>query len=123
MRRVARIVARFLFRAWFGVEVHGAEHFAGGRPSRMLVVSNHQSFIDGIILGAFLPFEPTYLIHTLFTVLWYLKPLLKIINYLSIDTTSPLLMQKVIALLEECESPVISRQRRITVTAHTLSIY
>jgi acyl-[acyl-carrier-protein]-phospholipid O-acyltransferase/long-chain-fatty-acid--[acyl-carrier-protein] ligase len=112
-----------LFRVWFKLEVHGVEHITSGRPSKMLVVSNHQSFIDGIILGAFLPFEPTYLIHTAFTALWYLKPLLKIINYLSIDTTSPLAMKKVIALLEAGEPVVIYPEGRITVTGNRMKIY
>ena len=90
MKQFAGIVVRFLLRLWFRIEVHGAEHVRQNRPSKLLIVSNHVSFIDGILLGAFLPFEPTYLIHTAFVDRWYLRPWLKLIRYLALDTTSPL---------------------------------
>ena len=85
MKQFAGIVVRFLLRLWFRIEVHGAEHVRQNRPSKLLIVSNHVSFIDGILLGAFLPFEPTYLIHTAFVDRWYLRPWLKLIRYLALE--------------------------------------
>ena len=43
---------------------------------KTLIVSNHQSFIDGLLLGAFLPFAPTYLVHTTIAAKWHFKILL-----------------------------------------------
>jgi len=123
MRQFAGIVVRFLLRLWFRIEVHGAEHVRQSRPSKLLIVSNHVSFIDGILLGAFLPFEPTYLIHTAFVGRWYLRPWLKLIRYLALDTTSPLAMKTVIGLLEAGEPVVIYPEGRISVTGNRMKIY
>src|SRR5580698_42078 len=82
----ARIIIRFLLRLLFRVELRGSAKLAG----KTLIVANHQSFIDGLLLGAFLPFAPTYLVHAQIASKWNFKILLSFIDYLVIASTSPL---------------------------------
>jgi acyl-[acyl-carrier-protein]-phospholipid O-acyltransferase/long-chain-fatty-acid--[acyl-carrier-protein] ligase len=54
---------------------------------------------------------------------WYLRPWLKLIRYLALDTTSPLAMKTVIGLLEAGEPVVIYPEGRISVTGNRMKIY
>src|SRR5579871_1447374 len=116
---ISRLFARAVLRLLFRVEVKGSVE-----PSRnMLVVANHQSFLDGVLLYAFLPFEPTYLVHTTIASRWYFKGLLKFVNHIVIDTTSPIAMKKVIALLESGAQVAVFPEGRITSTGSRMKIY
>ncbi|MGA3205725.1 MAG: bifunctional acyl-ACP--phospholipid O-acyltransferase/long-chain-fatty-acid--ACP ligase [Bryobacteraceae bacterium] len=116
---VARIIIRFFLRLLFRAELRGYARPAG----KTLIVANHQSFIDGLLLGAFLPFAPTYLVHSQIAAKWHFKILLSFIDYLVIDSTSPLAMKTVIALLESGAPVVIFPEGRITVTGSRMKIY
>src|SRR5450755_740193 len=85
--------------------------------------SYHQSFIDGLLIGAFLPFAPTYLVHTTIAAKWHFKILLSAIDHLVVDSTSPLAIKTVIALLESGAPVVIFPEGRITVTGSRMKIY
>ena len=43
------------------------------KSGKLLIIANHTSFLDGILLGAFLPIEPTWLVNTTIAKLWYFK--------------------------------------------------
>src|SRR5580693_1041327 len=116
---VARIIIRFILRLLFGAEIRGYVKPTG----KTLIVANHQSFIDGLLLGAFLPFAPTYLVHTTIAAKWHFKILLSFIDHLVIDSTSPLAMKTVIALLESGAPVVIFPEGRITVTGSRMKVY
>src|SRR5688572_22409011 len=73
---------RLLLRLLFRLEVHGRLPHA----EKLLIVSNHQSFLDGVILGAFLPVSPTYLIHSSVTQKWYFRLPLSLIRHVIVDT-------------------------------------
>jgi acyl-[acyl-carrier-protein]-phospholipid O-acyltransferase/long-chain-fatty-acid--[acyl-carrier-protein] ligase len=119
MMAIVRFLVRFVFRLLFRVEVRGRVETSG----KMLVVANHQSFIDGVLLGAFLPFEPTYLVHSTIASRWYFKWPLKFIAHLVIDSTNPLSMKRVVALLDSGATVVIFPEGRITVTGSRMKIY
>jgi acyl-[acyl-carrier-protein]-phospholipid O-acyltransferase / long-chain-fatty-acid--[acyl-carrier-protein] ligase len=116
---VARVIIRLILRLLFRAELRGYAKPAG----RTLIVANHQSFIDGLLIGAFLPFAPTYLVHTTIAAKWHFKILLSFIDHLVIDSTSPLAMKTVIALLESGAPVVIFPEGRITVTGSRMKIY
>jgi hypothetical protein len=58
MRLLLRPLLRFLARLLFRVDVHF--HHADFSYERLLVVANHESFLDGLLLGLFLPIDPVY---------------------------------------------------------------
>ena len=62
LRRFARPFLRPIFRVLFRVRVEG--EIPPVWPERLLVVANHESFLDGPLLGLFLPLDPVYVIHT-----------------------------------------------------------
>jgi acyl-[acyl-carrier-protein]-phospholipid O-acyltransferase/long-chain-fatty-acid--[acyl-carrier-protein] ligase len=119
--RVVQSLLRFVLRLLYRVEVKGEF-----QPSeRTLIVCNHQSYLDPIILGGFLPVWPTWLIHMLIVRMGPVKPLLRLfhLNYREIDTKSPLSLKSVVQVLETGAPVVIFPEGRITVTGSMMKIY
>ena len=54
-----RVVLRLLYR----VEVEGLEHARAAMP-HAVIAANHTSFLDGLLLGAFLPGDPIFAVDT-----------------------------------------------------------
>lgn len=117
IRAVLRPVARLLFR----VRVHGdAEVF---RRSPLLIVANHESFLDGLLLGLFLPIDPVFVVHTgVVRNVWF-RMLLAGVDYLAVDPTNPMGMKRVVKLIESGRPVVIFPEGRITVTGSLMKVY
>jgi len=116
---IARIIIRTLLQLLFRAELRGYAPPKG----KTLIVANHQSYLDGLLIGAFLPFAPTYLVHSTQAAKWYFKILLGAIDHLVVDSTNPMAMKSVIALLESGAPVVIFPEGRITVTGSRMKIY
>lgn len=88
-----------------------------------LIIANHESFLDGLLLGLFLPFRATFVVHTTVLNSWLFRQILSMVPHLAVDPTSPLAMKKVIKLLEAGESVVIFPEGRITLTGSLMKVY
>ena len=90
------LFVRILCRLLFGVTVKGELR----KQDKLLIVANHGSFLDGILLGAFLPLKPTYLVHSTVAYRWQFRIGLQFLPHLVVDSTSPLAMKAIIGLLD-----------------------
>ena len=114
-----KAVVSFLLRLIFRVEVRGQYE----QHERTLVIANHQSFLDGILLGAFLPVDPWWIVHTQIAAQPHFKILLKVINHLTIDTGNPFALKQAMALIESGKPVAIFPEGRITVTGAMMKVY
>lgn len=117
LRPLLRGLARLLFRV--DVRLHQSD-FA--RP-RLLVVANHESFLDGLLIGLFLPIDPVFVVHTGIANNFWFRILLSQVDYLAVDPTSPMAMKKVIRLIESGRPVVIFPEGRITLTGSLMKVY
>lgn len=115
------IVLRLLSRILFRVEVRGKENIPSTK--KLLVVANHESFLDGLLLGLFLPVKATFVVHTTVLENWLFRAILSLVPHLAVDPTSPLAMKKVIKLLEAGKPVVIFPEGRITLTGSLMKVY
>lgn len=113
------LIVRILFRILFRVTVRGELQ----KHDKLLIVANHTSFLDGILLGAFLPVQPTWLVHTTIAKIWYFKLGLQFLPHLVVDSASPFVIKAVIGLLEDGKPVMIFPEGRITVTGTMMKIY
>ncbi|MBL8504740.1 MAG: bifunctional acyl-ACP--phospholipid O-acyltransferase/long-chain-fatty-acid--ACP ligase [Methylobacillus glycogenes] len=114
---ITRTIMKLLFR----IEVVGQQHVP--KPEKLLIIGNHESFLDGFIMGLFLPVRTTFVVHTTVLENPLFRWILKHVPHLPVDTNSPLAMKKVIRLLEAGESVMIFPEGRITLTGSLMKAY
>jgi len=128
IRAVLRVLFRILARLLFRVRVQGMDEalaVGNGQRSRLLVIANHESFLDGILLGLFLPVEkPVFVVHTEYVK----RPLLRFslnvtADYLPIAPSNPMAVKQIIRLLESGRPVVIFPEGRITLTGALMKVY
>ena len=120
MRSFIKAVLRALSVLMFRVKVSGRPP---ANPDRLLIVANHESFLDGLLLGLFLPLDPVFVVHTGVVRNPAFRLLLSLVDYLAVDPTSPMAMKKVIRLLEGGRPVVIFPEGRITTTGSLMKTY
>jgi acyl-[acyl-carrier-protein]-phospholipid O-acyltransferase/long-chain-fatty-acid--[acyl-carrier-protein] ligase len=118
-----RALARLLFR----IKVQGIEKAVASAASepRLLIIANHESFLDGILLGLFLPIKnPVFVVHTevIKRPLWRIG-LGVMADYLAVDPSNPMAMKRVVRLLESGRPVVIFPEGRITMTGSLMKVY
>jgi len=106
----------------YRVKVNGLEnyHQAG---DRVLIIANHTSFLDPLLLGVFLPDDITFAINTQISQRWWLKPFLRLSKVFPMDPTHPLSLKALIHHLQNDTKTVIFPEGRITVTGSMMKIY
>ncbi len=106
----------------YRVEVNGLEnyHQAG---DRVLIVSNHTSFLDPLLLGVFLPDRITFAINTLISQRWWLKPFLGLSHVFPMDPTHPLSLKALIHHMQQDTKTVIFPEGRISATGSLMKIF
>ena len=121
LRVPVRILLRLILRILFRVKVTGNEtHQWGGRQ---LIVANHVSFLDGLIVGLFLPIDPVFVVHTgVMQNRWFRLGLL-LVDTIAVDPMRPIGMKTVLKTLEAGRPVVIFPEGRITNTGGLMKVY
>jgi acyl-[acyl-carrier-protein]-phospholipid O-acyltransferase/long-chain-fatty-acid--[acyl-carrier-protein] ligase len=113
---------RWLLKALYQVEVKGLENLEQG-GKRVLIVANHTSFLDAVLLVAFLPGPLTFAVNTFIAQNKLLKPFLALAKIFPMDPTNPLSAKSLIRYLQQDNRAVIFPEGRITVTGSLMKIY
>ena len=114
-------VIRFISRILFRIELRGLENIPA--KGGILIVANHESFLDGLLLGLFIPKKATFVVHTTVLKNWWFRQFLRLTPHLAVDPASPYAMKKVIKLLESGKNVVIFPEGRITITGSLMKVY
>lgn len=112
----------WLLTLLYRVKVVGLEnyHQAG---KRVLIIANHTSFLDPLLLGVFLPDDITFAINTHISQRWWLRPFLRLSQVFPMDPTHPLSLKALIHHLQNDTRTVIFPEGRITTTGSMMKIY
>ena len=119
--RLLKTMLRVLCRVLFRVEVHNRNQEIP--QDRLLIISNHQSFLDGLLLGLFLPLDPVFVINTSIAQQRMFRLLLLFVDHITVDTANPMAMKRVISLIGQGRPVVIFPEGRITITGTLMKVY
>ena len=118
---------KYICRIVFRIQINGLENLPKKNNAsdhcKLLIIANHESFLDGLLLGLFLPIRATFVVHTSVLNSWIFRQVLRLTPYLAVDPSSPLAMKKVIKLLESGKPVVIFPEGRITLTGSLMKVY
>jgi len=117
-----KVVLRWLLTLIYKVEVKGLDNYKKA-GERVLIIANHTSFLDPLLLGVFLPDEITFAINTHIAQRWWLKPFLRLSQVFPMDPTHPISLKNLIHHMEGDTRTVIFPEGRITVTGSMMKIY
>ncbi|MBA3582126.1 MAG: acyl-[ACP]--phospholipid O-acyltransferase [Gammaproteobacteria bacterium] len=115
-------LARFILRLLFRVEVRGIEHYRRVKDKAVIVL-NHASFLDGLLIAVFLPEMPTLVMNTHIAKRWWAKPALYVARILTVDSTSPMAVKTMVRYVQAGHKLVIFPEGRITVTGALMKVY
>ena len=118
---VMKQISHRLLRAAFDVKVEGIENIAASGP-KAVIVANHVSLLDGLLLATFLPGRPLFAVNSFVAEKWWVKPFLAIIEAYLIDPTKPLALKGLINRVSEGAHCVIFPEGRITTTGGLMKV-
>ena len=119
--RIIALFIKFVCKLLFRVKVNGLENIPA--QNGLLIVANHESFLDGLLLGLFIPKRATFVAHTNVLKNFWFRQFLRLTPHLGVNPSSPYAMKKVIRLLEAGENVVIFPEGRITLTGSLMKVY
>lgn len=111
-----------LFRAFLRLEVEGLENIRKAGPAPILAL-NHVSFLDGPLALALTEEEPVFAVDYTIAKAWWVKPFLKMCNFLPLDPTKPMATRTLIKAVKEGDPLVIFPEGRLTVTGGLMKVY
>jgi acyl-[acyl-carrier-protein]-phospholipid O-acyltransferase/long-chain-fatty-acid--[acyl-carrier-protein] ligase len=111
-----------LLRLAYRVEVRGVENYRAAGP-RTVIVANHVSFLDAVLLAAFLPGRPTFAVNSHMAETWWVRPALSLVDAFPMDPTNPMATKSLIHALKAGRQCVIFPEGRITVTGALMKVY
>ena len=119
---VIKALIRALLTLLYRVELKGAQHLpVEGQPA--VVVVNHVSWLDGVLLGAFLPGKPTFAIHARVAQRWWVRLGMKLFEAFPVDPTNPMATKAMVRAVKEGRTLVIFPEGRITETGALMKIF
>jgi acyl-[acyl-carrier-protein]-phospholipid O-acyltransferase/long-chain-fatty-acid--[acyl-carrier-protein] ligase len=119
---VFKALIRRVLMLLYRVEVVGKEHMPQlGQPA--VVVVNHVSFLDGLLLAAFLPGKPTFAVATRIAQAWWVKPFLGMFDAFPVDPTNPMAAKAMVKAVKQGRTLVIFPEGRITTTGALMKVF
>ncbi len=119
---VIKPVVRTVLRTLYRVELRGLKHLPP--PGRgAVIVANHVSYLDGLLLAAFLPGRPTFALHSQIAKVWWMQPLLPLFDAFPVDVTKAISAKAMIRAVQQGRTLVIFPEGRMTVTGALMKIF
>ncbi|MGC6404738.1 MAG: MFS transporter [Candidatus Comchoanobacterales bacterium] len=111
-------VIKFIYRN----KVKGIENFLDNHRN-VLVVCNHASNLDAIILGAILPGRFSFAVHPTVAEWRSVKILARMAKIYPVDTENPIRMKTLVKLLKSGERCIVFPEGRLSSTGRLMKVY
>ena len=117
-----RALFRFYFRVLHGADVSGLENLPSP-GTRTVFVVNHQSFLDGCFVAAFLPGTPTFAVNVHIARRWWARLFLAAVRHFAVDPANPFSTKTMVRAVQGGHALVVFPEGRITTTGALMKVY
>lgn len=114
--------AGLLLRLAFHIRIDGLDHYRAA-GDRVVVVANHVSFLDGLLIACLLPGDPIFAVDTHIARRWWVRPFLRFVRTFAVDPLNPFAVKALVREVEAGNRLVIFPEGRITVTGGLMKIH
>lgn len=119
---IAKSIAKSIIGMFYKIEVKGLENVRKLK-GEAVIVANHTSFLDGILLWAILPSDVIFAINTHVMQEWWAKMIKPFVKYVTLDPTNPMGVKHIIDEVKKKHKVVIFPEGRITTTGSLMKVY
>ena len=119
---MAKAFIGWLLDLFYGVKILGLDNYRKA-GERLLIVANHQSFLDAALIAAYVPDKLTFAINTHIAKQGIIRFFLSLADTFPIDPTNPFSMRSLVAHVKKNHRLVIFPEGRITVTGSLMKVY
>src|SRR5687768_3313640 len=112
---------RWAVRALLRVRMAG--DVAALEGGRRLIVANHDSLLDGVLLGLFLPHDTSVVVTRDALAHPFVRLFSRAVRFVVLDPTRPLALKRLIRELQRGGTVAIFPQGRVTTTGTTMKVY
>ncbi|MFZ0220016.1 MAG: acyl-[ACP]--phospholipid O-acyltransferase [Candidatus Aquirickettsiella sp.] len=113
---------RKILRCLYNVKLSGFEHYKQAGES-VVIIANHTSFLDVVLIYAFLPDELLFAINSFTSHIWWIRPFLYFSKVFELDPLNPLAIKTLIREVKKGQKCVIFPEGRITTTGALMKLY
>lgn len=113
---------RNILKGCYRVRVNGLEHYQEA-GDRVLLIANHVSFLDPLLLALFLPGDIILAIPPRLAQTRWLRPWLKLPRIIPLNLANPGASQEIIKLLEQHGKVALFPEGRISITGALMKVY
>ena len=119
-----RSILQGLLGLLFRIHLEGVQNFKKAGP-RILLVANHTSLLDGLLMATFMPDKITFAINTDWANKWFIKPFGLLVDLYPLDPTNPMAIRSLINEVKKNKNKkvMIFPEGRISVTGGLMKIY
>ncbi len=119
---LVRSALHWLFQTFYKVKVVGMENYVKA-GTRVVIVSNHSSFLDAALLAVYLPDKLTFAIDTYTAKSWWIRLFLMLVDAYPVDPSNSMAIKSLIEFVRQDKRCIIFPEGRLTVTGALMKIY
>lgn len=121
--KILQTSLRFIFNTFYRAKVSGMSHYMDNRDQPIILVANHTSWLDAIILSAFFPDKLTFAFNNNVREHWLTKYFIKLNKVYLIDPAQAMTLRGLIDAVKNGERVVLFPEGRMTVTGSLMKLY
>lgn len=121
-QEIRKSVLRWVLSLAFKVKVNGMENYMQA-GDRLIIVANHTSLLDIMLISAFLPDHYTIAVNKTFARKWWVQPFISLVEVDLIDPSSPLSTKEMVRKARAGTKYIIFPEGLLTSTGSLMKLY